>query len=301
MPMHYTVYMDILFLINFGMDILIIWLTAFICRKQVVWWRCLISALAGSGLFLLLVWLPIPFDWIYYIFCYGGIGGLMCFLAFMPKGIGAILKCYSCQLLVTFVLGGILNWIYFTTPLGSWLNQQFYATGFQLGEWLLLVLFGGMLLILLGTGYRQLQKEQKQDFYQLSLYFEEKNIYGIGFLDTGNFLKDPISGRPVIIAEAEWVYPLLSEGYQQLMNTYINTGKLDYDWIADKQLSKARWIPYQSVGKQQGELLGILCRKIVLKNDRSCMVRESVIVGISRTPISSKHQYQVLLHRDLIE
>lgn len=299
--MKYTIYLDVLFLINFGMDFLIIWLTGRICGLKAKWWRYLVSPLAGSALLILLIWLPIPARWMYYIFSYGIIGIIMCFLAFHPRGIRQGIKCYACQLMITFLLGGIMNWLYFSTPVGEWCVRSLAGEGLQFRELLILVLLSGSIVAVLTAGFRQLRKEQRQEIYQISLYFEDQNIYGIGFVDTGNFLKEPMSHRPVAVADADWMQPVLSEEYRELVAVYLETGKINYDLIAEKELRKARWIPFQAVGQQQGELLGLQCEKMILRRDNDCVTRTNVMIGISRTPITSHNRYQMLLHREMIE
>lgn len=300
--MNYTIYLDVLFLVNFGMDYLILWLTGRLCHQQIPWWRYLISALTGSFLLLLIIWLPIPEAWIYYICSYGIIGILMCYLAFRPKGLKAVITCYLCQLLVTFLLGGIMNWLYFSSPVQHWMNGLWdKETGIQLREFMLLLFLAGAIFSILTAGFRQYRKEERQNLYDLSLYFGEQNIYGIGLLDTGNFLIDPMTRQPVIVADARWIKKLLPEEYQSLLVTYLELGKIDYDRIAEERLLKAKWIPFQAVGEEQGQLLGIQCGKLVLKGRDTCITRQNVIVGISRTPISKNNRYQMLLHTDIIE
>lgn len=299
--MKYTIYLDVLFLINFGMDFLIIWLTGRLCGQRIVWWRNLVSPMAGSLFLLLLIWIPIPAKWVYYICSYGVIGIVMCWLAFQPQGIKNILKCYGCQLMITFLLGGIMNWLYFSTPVGEWCVRQFGQQGLQFRELLILVMLSGMILAILTAGFRQLRKEQRHETYQISLYFDDKNIYGTGFVDTGNFLLEPLSRRPVMVADAGWIQKILPGEYLRLLNIYMEQGKIDYDLIAEEKLTRARWIPYQAVGEQNGELLGFQCSKMFLRAQDTCMTRENVIVGISRTPIMNHNQYQMLLHTGIIE
>lgn len=300
--MNYTIYLDVLFLVNFAMDYLILFLTGWLCRQKTVWWRCLISALTGSILFLLILWLPIPEVWMYYIFSYGFTGILMCFLAFRPKGIKAVLACYLCQLMVTFLLGGIMNWLYFVSPIRSWINGSWNEEqGIPLREFVLLLLLSGIIFSVLTVGFRQYRKDERQYLYELSLYFGERNIYGVGLVDTGNFLIEPMSRQPVAVADARWIEKLLPEDYQRLLQTYLEQGKIDYDRIAEDTLFKAKWIPFQAVGEEQGEMLGIQCGRLILKRSDACITRQNVVVGISRTPISKNNRYQMLLHTDMVE
>lgn len=194
-----------------------------------------------------------------------------------------------------------MNWLYFSSPVGDWLESLFGTQGLQLGELFLLVSAAAVILSILAVGFRQYHTGQKRDYYQVYLYFENENIYGTGLVDTGNFLVEPMTRRPVVIAEADWLRPILTADYQHLVECYTEQGRFDYDWIAEKKLTKAKWIPYQSVGEAQGEMLGIQCRKMILRQDSKCLVRENVIVGVSRTALTGKHQYQMLLHTELVE
>ena len=125
-------------------------------------------------------------------------------------------------------------------------------------------------------------------------------MYGTGFLDTGNFLVEPLSRRPVVIAEADWLISALPEDYRKLVEVYLEQGVIDYDQIAAQRLTRARWIPYQAVGETRGELLGLQCKRLVMRQQNTCMIREEVIVGISRTAITGNHRYQMLLHTDIV-
>lgn len=300
--MKYVMYLDVLFLVNMGMNLVILWLTGYCCRQKTAWWRYFLGACMGSVFLVLLLWLPLRLSELLYICLYGIIGGMMCWFTFYPKTIKRGLLCYGCMLLITFLLGGVMNWLYFSTPFGEWLNSLFNSKGIRLGELFILVLAGGGIFLWLSSGARRMLPKQAADRYQVSLYFdEETNVYGVGFVDTGNFLREPVTGRPVLVAEAGWLQAVLPQPYQLLVETYITEGRIDYDRIMEEQLIKCRWIPYQSVGEQQGEMLGVQCRKIILRNEKNCLVREQVVVGISRTPLMENQHYQILLQSEILE
>lgn len=300
--MKYVMYLDVLFLVNMGMNLVILWLTGYCCRRRTAWWRYLLGSCMGSGLLVLMLWLPLRLSEILYVCLYGAIGGIMCWFTFCPKTVRRGLLCYGCMFMVSFLLGGMINWLYFSTPFGEWLNSLFNSGDIRFGELFILVLTGGSIFVWLSSGARRILREQAADRYQVSLYFDEKtNLYGLGFVDTGNFLREPVTGRPVMVAEAGWLQEVLPRPYQVLVDTYITEGRIDYDRIVEEQLTKCRWIPYQSVGEQQGEMLGIQCRKIILRNEESCLIREQVIVGISRTPLMKNQQYQILLQSEILE
>lgn len=299
--MKYKIYLDVLFLINFGMDAWILWLTGKLCRKHPVWWRQLIAALSGAFLVTILVWIPVPKVWLYAVLGYGVTGLLMCWLAFSPHSVWETVKSYLCMLVVTFLLGGIMNWLYLGTGLGTYINRLCAGSGLGIRGLTILVLASGAIFGILGTGATSIREEWRNPYYQVVLYWKDNQIKGRGLLDTGNFLTDPVSHQPVVLAEAEWICPLLSEEYRSLVQTYLATGRIDYDQIAEQGLSGIRWIPYCSVGNEQGELLGIVCNAMMLRHNRQESVRRNVVVGISPTPLSDDQRYQLLLQERILE
>lgn len=299
--MKYRIYLDVLFLINFGMNAWILWLTGKLCRKQIIWWRQLIAAFVGAAIITILVWIPISNTWLYGILGYGITGLLMCFLAFSTHSVWETVKSYICMLGVTFLLGGIMNWIYLETELGTYINRLCAENGLGIRGLTILVITAGAIFSILGTGVAGIREEWKNPYYQVILCWKNNRIRGRGLLDTGNFLTDPISHQPVVLAEAEWFEPLLPQEYGNLVRTYLDTGRIDYDQIAEQALSGIRWIPYCSVGKEQGELLGVICDAMILKQKHRESVHRNVVIAISPTPLSENGQYQLLLQKKIIE
>lgn len=299
--MKYKIYLDVLFLINFGMDAWILWLTGKLCRKHLVWWRQLIAALSGAFLVTILVWIPVPKAWLYAVLGYGITGLLMCWLAFSPHSVWETVKSYLCMLVVTFLLGGIMNWLYLETGLGTYINRLCVGSGLELRGLTILMIIGSAIFGILGTGAASIREEWKNPYYQVILYWKGKQIKGRGLLDTGNFLTDPVSHQPVGLAEAKWFRAILSQEYEKLVQTYLDTGRIDYDQIAEQALSGIRWIPYCSVGKEQGELLGVICDAMIVKQKHWESVHRNVVIAISPTPLSGNGRYQLLLQERILE
>lgn len=299
--MKYTIYLDVLFFVNFGMNACVLWITGKICRRRLVWWRQLAAALAGAFLMILLVWLPLPGRWLYYALGYGVCGFLMCWLAASPESVREAVKCYLCMLTVTFLLGGIMNWLYLETEFGTYINRLCMQDGLGIRGLIILTLTAGGIFSVLELGMAEIRQERKRLCYRVTLYYDERKIQGRGLVDTGNFLTEPLTNRPVVLAEAGWIYKVLPEAYQELVRHYMETEKIDYDTIARRSLIGARWIPYSSVGKENGEMLAVICTKMVLERQKRRVVYPNVIVGIAPAPLMGGRQYQMLLHMDVIE
>ena len=80
-------------------------------------------------------------------------------------------------------------------------------------------------------------------------------------IDTGNFLKDPITKIPVIVAEINSLDGLFPSEILHNASKIINGGDIDLGEYA----SKIRVIPFKSLGKDNGLLLGIKIDKAYIE------------------------------------
>lgn len=298
--MKYTIYVDILFLWNLIMNLCVLWLTERFFRLKSSWWRILSGGIAGSVLSILLQMIPGISLWAYYITGIAGIGVCMTVITFPIHNIKALIHCFGCQVLVTVGLGGVMSLLYHSVRLRTLLQSLFHVGRWGMLQMLVLVCISIVILLLLQEGMKCYRKEHYLLWFKGLLIFEGTSHKGIGFVDTGNFLVEPISHQPVVIADAEWLLPILSEEYQTLVHTYLQQGVIDYDWMAKKHLCKAKWIPYQTIGEDCGNLLGIQCSRLVLHYGDEYKSYSPVVIGISRTSVGTKHNYQFIIPEILV-
>lgn len=125
----------------------------------------------------------------------------------------------------------------------------------------------------------------------------EKNVRAM--IDTGNLLKDPITNSPVIIIEKGSLINILPK--ELLENTKnIIDGEYEFDDEYFKYASKFRVLPFTSLGKQNGMLLGFKVDRIETEINDEEIVRDDVIVGIYDKKLSSKKQYECLIGLNLV-
>jgi len=92
------------------------------------------------------------------------------------------------------------------------------------------------------------RKARERIVTEITIFAGEKSCRLKGVVDTGNYLRDPIDGLPVVIAEAEAVKTLIADNYERLM---------------------LRIIPYSAVGTEKGTLMGIKVEKMRIHDDKS--------------------------------
>lgn len=117
-------------------------------------------------------------------------------------------------------------------------------------------------------------------------------------IDTGNLLKDPITNSPVIIIEKNSLKNILPEEILE------NTGKIingEYEFSEEylKYASKFRVLPFSSLGKQNGMLLGFKVDKIEAEINDEEIIRDDVIIGIYDKKLSNKGNYESLIGLNL--
>lgn len=88
----------------------------------------------------------------------------------------------------------------------------------------------------------------------VELSYRDKNIRILALRDTGNLLKDPITGRSVLVVDAAVAQQLTGLTAEQLSRPL--------EALTDKILPGLRLIPYRALGKENGLLLALRLPKV---------------------------------------
>ena len=112
--MEVTIYGDIVFLVNFCMDFLILWITAVLQKNKVCYKRLFLGSLFLSLVYCIALVFPVLS-----FFCHG-IGGMILFIlgieiVFFPKTIKTLLRYFLIGNIVAFAIGGVAMALFFAT------------------------------------------------------------------------------------------------------------------------------------------------------------------------------------------
>lgn len=128
-----------------------------------------------------------------------------------------------------------------------------------------------------------------------------KKIETMTMVDTGNMLKEPITNMPVVVVEHVLLYECIPE---EILNNLENIIGGDFSNISEKTkseyISKLKLIPFSSLGKQNGMLIGIKPDYIKIKTEEKENKIENVIIGIYNKSLTKKGEYQALIGMELI-
>lgn len=277
--MYLEVYIDVIFIINYIMDLLLLFIVKTILKLNTKTKRLVLGALAGGLCACLLAVFPALNGLLQFVLSYIGIVFLMIRITFGKQGIGTTLK--SCLLLYisTFFLGGMLHMFYYGLKDGEVLRiGENFLSKPNTGYLLLSIVAGGCSVYLFICVLNHLRSKDLE-LYHTELYLKDKVVKIKGLLDTGNCLYDPIYRKPVLVTEHKVLQPLL--GAEGMNNV------------------KITMVPFHSVGSN-GVMPAVFLDKVVVYEGNEQIKNENVLVAISKNRISKNDEYQIILHRDVM-
>ncbi len=285
------VYADVTFMINLVMDFVILWATARLVGIRLLYLRLFTAALLGA---------------IYSVF--------YLYLAMTPFYSVPAKILFSC--LILFIGLKPQTWTEFKKALVYFYGISFAVAGASIaasylmitpGESFkfsyLLLLVGAIFALLIGIyGEKYLLRRIVPSLlrFGVELRFGAQSCNGQGFLDTGNGLKDPLTRRPVVVAEYEFLKQCLPRDFQQAFDD-----NQDEDDILD-HLSQSSWanrlriIPFSSIGRKNGILVGVRADAIMVHTGKKNVLHNNVVIGIYRDKLSQDGSYHLLIPSEIV-
>jgi len=232
---------------------------------------------------------------------------LMIFIAFGRLKKADFIKQIIALYLITYFVGGLMNSLYYYTNIrlhliqfGNSLTLSNISLKYVLPV-LIIMLPCSMLLLWFQRWYQGNDRET----CEVELFLESRSLKTRGLLDTGNCLYDPIFRKPVMVIEHTLIENLLdSEFRKDFENAKKYMEGNDYnisEWdVHSEHLLRLRIIPYQSVGKAQGMMIGLLLDKVLIHTGKETICNKKVTAAISDNGLSTKDDYHVILHKGLL-
>lgn len=297
-----VIYWDIVFLINLVMNFIILWLTSIITKSKVSLIRIGLGSLAGS-IYLVALFFPVM-HFLNTLSMKFILSLLIIILTFFPARIKDFLKLLGYFYIVSFMIGGAAFGIFYFSDIGVFFYNGIILFKNNSIQWWILILSVIIVCILMKFLRDYIQKNffKEKTFVPVTIFLNKRLLEVKALIDTGNNLYDPFSNAPVIIVEYEAIKNLLSDELQDIFNK----GQDKDLYLITEKLSKSQWstrfrlIPFTSIGKTNGMLIGLRPDKIRVKTDDQEVEIENTIIGIYRDTLSPDGNYKALLHPDVL-
>ncbi len=295
-----TIYLDVVLLENLCMNYIILFATGYILKIKLKQLRIIISSLLG-GIYAVVFYLeilPIYSNFIMKILLSVG----MVYIAFSAKKVKQLLKQLVLFYLTSFVFGGCAFFLlYFVKPQNILIQNGVYIGTYPLK----IALLGGIVGFIITYIAFQIVKtklKKKDMIHNITVKIEGKILNLKAMLDTGNLLKEPITGMPVVVVEKEQLYSIIPINLLDHIEELIGGENVNLiDQVEKGYLTKFRVIPFSSIGKQNGLMLGLKADEIIIEKEEEKYSRTDIIIGIFPQKLSKNNTYTALIGLDLLE
>ena len=274
-----TIYIDILFLINFIINYLILFTSAYMGTAQIRRLRLFLSAFIGAVYGTVLFFPSLSF--LSSVIAKLSVSVLMVLCAF---GLSNIIKMTLLFLSVSLAFGGAAL---IASLFGSFLeiSNGIYYIHISAPA---LLLSSFLAYILLSVVLRRSASRADRKLSRILVCSKSSEIELIALHDTGNSLRAPFTNAPVVISDYSSLRPILPDGAKEILDTCS-----DYVLSIDKLSSFGNFslIPYKTVGSSFELMLAFHPDRIEINSTTI----DGALVAISCHSISDGGAYSALI------
>ena len=226
---------------------------------------------------------------------------IMVYVAYNPQNVKKLWKQILIFYLTSFVFGGVaLYLIYVIKP-----QDILIENGMFIGEYVLKVIMLAAIVayfvIKISLKIIKTKFSPKDMYCKIKFKLNGKEVETKAMIDTGNLVKEPITNTPVIIVESSLLYDVLPK---EILNNLDNILGGNFEKIPEEiqieYIAKLRCIPFTSLGKQNGMLVGIKVEEVEIENEEETKLSNNVIIGIYDKSLTKRGEYRALVGIEVI-
>ncbi len=251
-----TVYVDLLFLINFSMDFLCFFLSSKLLGRRLSVGRAVTASVIGG------IYANAALFW-----SVGQIMGLivdvavcagMCAVAFYERGRGKSLPLYILvYFAISMALGGFMTAIFNLLNKAELPLERGSSDGISVWAFALLAVLSAVITLLGGRFFRRRSAQKNAD---IEISYGGKQVRLRGMSDSGNLLREPISGKLCIVADIGALKPILPS---RICDAAKKKDAGAVARIAPEDAKNIRIVPIRTAGGE-GILLALRADRITL-------------------------------------
>lgn len=294
-----TIYVDVVLIENLIMNYIILFATDIILKNKSKFWRLLLASLIGA--------IYTVISYISNLKIYSSmilkmiLSIIIVYVAFNPQNMKRMWKSLLIFYLTSLVFGGAaFALIYIVKPQETFLKNGLFLGTYSLETILVSAIVAFLIII---TAFKVVKNKisKKDMFCNIKIKLNGKDIETKAMLDTGNLLKEPITNIPVIVVEHTLLYGCIPK---QILNNIEDILGGDFSKIPveikQKYMTKLKFIPFSSLGKQNGMILGIRPDYVIIKDENNEEKKlKEITIGIYNKSLTKRGEYRALMGLDL--
>lgn len=294
-----TIYIDVVLIENLLMNYIILFATGVILKIKIKHIRLLLASLIGA-IYTIIAY--ISNLRIYSNFFLKLILSLVIiYIAFNPKSVKKLCKFTLIFYLTSFVFGGAaFAFIYIVKPQEILQNNTLELNASSLK---VILISASIAFVICIIGFKIVKnKISVKDMYcTIKIKLNEKELETKAMIDTGNFLKEPITNTPVIVVEHTLLYDCIPK---EILNHLENILGGDFSQIPpnikEEYMPRLKVIPFSSLGKQNGMLVGIKADEVKVIYEEQENNYKNIIIGIYNKSLTKKGEYRALIGLEIL-
>lgn len=222
--------------------------------------RCVILALVSAGIETGL-YMMLPSYLLYRLLMIGAVNPLIVLGLFYPSGKSHFLRGYLVITGLFLFIGGIQTLFLYWAPI---------KRGGLIWQILLACVAVGLCLI------QKYRGAYMQHECEVELQIHKQSIFLKAYHDTGNFLRDPFTGKPVSIVDQTML---------ELLNIPVEN---------------VRYIPFHSVGQSRGLIRVFTIDLMRIRQGDRVIELKHAVIGLSEKKLFLKQDIHMILHSELL-
>ncbi|MDZ5470710.1 sigma-E processing peptidase SpoIIGA [Bacillus sp. 31A1R] len=298
-----TVYLDIIWALNFLFDSLLLYLTAIILKRDFKYWRVFTGGFIGSIIILLTF---TPFN------DYSGhplvkllFSVVMVFVVFGYKRLRYFISNLMTFYLTTFLVGGALIGTHYFVQFDYQLSSSvLLASVHGFGDpisWLFVILGFPIAWHFSKTNIENIEmtKIRYDQLLDVCVCIEGNKLRFKGLIDSGNQLYDPISKMPVMFVSIANLGDDLPDVITRLASEP-DSIILGEESISPEWENKMRIIPYKVVGQEHQLIIAVKPDEIIFEKENETLLVEKGLVSFTKQQLSSDDAFQCIVHPKML-
>lgn len=260
--MYYELYIDMFFVVNFTMDMLLLLLLKKAMASPAGYKRLMAGAALGAVLTCIAVVMLKKRSLLEFIVFHGVINVSMIKAGLGLKWGRELLRGWVVLYIESFLLGGVFQFVRQYIRLGSLFFVLAVISYYLVAViWKLLLFFS----------------EKGNCYCEVEIFFGGRSCRIKALIDTGNTLYDTVSNDPVSVIDKKSLMQLTK----------------------GKHPEQFRYIPYHSIGKKEGVMPVLRVEKIQIIRGVNKMNVEHPLVAVSEEELGSEN-YQMIINPDIL-
>lgn len=292
-----TLYLDLIWLLNFLLDLMILMLTNYFLKMRTNIVRLIFGAVVASSIVLITIYFPGHF--------FTTLIGKLCYSAIIVLctfGMHKIFKLLHILLvfyMTTFVIGGGLTAIHsLIHPIEFQAHQLMtFHSGYGHPVSWLFVIIGFPIVLWLSKVHMDrysFEKLKYDQLYPVTIHMAEKEFSTFGYVDSANHLVDPLTQQPVIICDEVFLKQWFTDEDWYLIEQA--NKQLDLSLLPGNWKQRIRIVPFQGIGGQREFMLVVKPDQLMITVQKELITVQRVLIGIQFAKLTKDGAYHCLLH-----